>query len=82
MQGRDPYRGDELREGLCHSEQADYRITTFSAEKYNEAWLDAAGVCGGTYLGGPRWVVSARAEHLEQARNRPGGTVRQLKSVS
>jgi hypothetical protein len=73
---------DELREGLCHSEQADYRITTFPAEKYKEAWLDAASVYGGTYLVGPRWVVSAEAEHLEQARNKLGGTVRRLKGTS
>ena len=73
---------DELREGLCHSEQADYRITTFPAEKYKEAWLDAASVYGGAYLVGPRWVVSAEAEHLEQARNKLGGTVRRLKGTS
>ena len=73
---------DELREGLCHSEQADYRITTFPAEKYKEAWLDAASVYGGTYLVGPRRVVSAEAEHLEQARNKLGGTVRRLKGTS
>ncbi|MFI6441219.1 hypothetical protein [Streptomyces sp. NPDC050759] len=73
---------DELREGLCHSGQADYRITTFPAEKYKEAWLDAASVYGGTYLVGPRWVVSAKAEHLKQARNKLGGTIRQLQGTS
>jgi hypothetical protein len=45
-------------------------------EKYKEARLDAAGVYGGTYVVGSRWVVSAEAEHLEQARNKLGGTVR------
>lgn len=73
---------DELREGLCHSEQADYRITTFPAEKYKTAWLDAASVYGGTYLVGPRWVVSAKAEHLQQARNKLGGTIQKLGSTS
>lgn len=73
---------DELREGVCHSEQADYRITTFPAEKYKEAWLDAASVYGGKYLVGPGWVVSTKAEHLEQARNKLGGTIRELKGTS
>jgi hypothetical protein len=73
---------DELREGLCHSEQADYRITTFPAEKYKEAWLDAASVYGGTYLVGPRWVVSTKAEHLDRARNKLGGTIRKLRGTS
>jgi len=73
---------DELREGLCHSQQADYRITTFPAEKYKEAWLDAASVYGGRYLVGPGWVVSGKAEHLEQARSRLGGTIRQLQGSS
>ncbi|WP_328744369.1 hypothetical protein OHT57_03375 [Streptomyces sp. NBC_00285] len=73
---------DELREGLCHSEKADYRITTFPAEKYKDAWLDAASVYGGTYLVGPRWVVSTKAEHLDQARNKLGGTIRRLRGTS
>ncbi|MDH6456101.1 hypothetical protein RKD27_008782 [Streptomyces sp. SAI-126] len=73
---------DELREGVCHAKQADYRITTFPAEKYKEAWLDAAAVYGGKYLVGPGWVVSAKAEHLEEARNRLGGTIRQLQGTS
>lgn len=73
---------DELREGLCRSEQADYRITTFPAEKYKEAWLDAASVYGGTYLVGPGWVVSTKAEHLEQARSKLGGTIRKLSGTS
>ena len=73
---------DELREGLCDSEQADYRITTFPAEKYKEAWLDAASVYGGTYLVGPRWVVSTKAEHLDQARDKLGGTIRRLRGTS
>lgn len=73
---------DELREGLCHSEQADYRITTFPAEKFKEAWLDAASVYGGTYLVGPRWVVSAEVEHLNTVRNKLGGTIRQLRGTS
>lgn len=76
---------DELRECLCHSPQADFRITTFPAEKYKEAWLDAASVyegIGGTDLVGPRWVVSTEAEHLQQARNKLGGTIRQLRGAS
>ncbi|MFH8798724.1 hypothetical protein ACH4F6_03845 [Streptomyces sp. NPDC017936] len=67
---------DELREGVCHTDAADYVITTFPAEKYQSAWLDAAAVYGGTYLVGERWVVAAEPEKLERFRAKLGGTVR------
>lgn len=73
---------DELREGVCHSDRADYRITTFPAEKYKEAWLDAARIYGGKYLVGPQWVVSAEPEHLASVQRKLGGTVRQLQGTS
>ncbi|KAB1146921.1 hypothetical protein F7R91_15125 [Streptomyces luteolifulvus] len=70
---------DELREGLCHTEKADYVITTFPHEKFKQSWLDAASMYGGTYLVGTRWVVSAKPEMLGQLRARLGGTVQQLR---
>ncbi|NEB04025.1 hypothetical protein [Streptomyces sp. SID13726] len=73
---------DELREGLCHSDKADYRITTFPEEKLKEAWLEEASVYGGKYLVGPRWVVATKPEHLEGARSKLGGTIRQLSGTS
>ncbi|WP_037639366.1 hypothetical protein [Streptomyces bicolor] len=73
---------DELREGVCHTEMGDYLITTFPAEKYKLTWLDAASVYGGEYLVGPRWVVSAKPQLLEQLRPRLGGTVQQLRGTS
>ncbi|WP_390898505.1 hypothetical protein [Streptomyces fulvoviolaceus] len=69
---------DELREGVCRTKSAAYRITTFPEEKLKEDWLEAASVYGGKYLVGPRWVVSARPKLLEQARAKLGGTIRQL----
>ncbi|MFI6037246.1 hypothetical protein ACIBBD_24335 [Streptomyces sp. NPDC051315] len=72
---------DELREGVCHTETADYVITTFPAERYKLAWLDAAGVYGGTYLVGERWVVSARPDVLQRFRPKLGGTVRRLRGT-
>ncbi|GAB7105388.1 hypothetical protein JCM4814A_37020 [Streptomyces phaeofaciens JCM 4814] len=73
---------DELREGTCHAAQADYLITTFPAEKFKLTWLDAAAIYGGTYLVGPQWVVSAKPELLEQARDKVGGNIQQLRGMS
>ncbi|MEU6351893.1 hypothetical protein ABZ896_21530 [Streptomyces sp. NPDC047072] len=72
---------DELRQGLCHTEKADYLITTFPEEQYKEAWLDAASVYGGKYLVGLRWVVSAKPEMLDSFRDQLGGTVKQLRGM-
>ncbi|MFJ8629691.1 hypothetical protein [Streptomyces sp. NPDC093568] len=72
---------DELREGVCHTEEGDYLITTFPAEKYKLTWLDSAAVYGGKYLVGTRWVVSGKPELLERLRPRLGGTVQQLRGV-
>ncbi|MFE9622188.1 hypothetical protein [Streptomyces sp. NPDC006527] len=72
---------DELREGVCHTGEADYLITTFPEEKYKLTWLDAASVYGGQYLVGERWVVSAKPEMLERFRTKLGGTVQHLGST-
>ncbi|MFE5814356.1 hypothetical protein [Streptomyces sp. NPDC056479] len=72
---------DELREGVCHTKEGDYLITTFPAEKYKLTWLDAAAVYGGKYLVGTRWVVSAKPALLERLRPELGGNVQQLRGV-
>ncbi|MET7910509.1 hypothetical protein ABZS98_20035 [Streptomyces avermitilis] len=73
---------DELRQGLCHTKEIDYLITTFPEEKYKQAWLDSATVYGGKYLVGLRWIVSAKEpEMLEQFRTKLGGTIQQLRGI-
>ncbi|WP_329222967.1 hypothetical protein OG352_37155 [Streptomyces sp. NBC_01485] len=69
---------DELRQGVCHTEAADYLITTFPEERYKETWLESAGIYGGKYLVGSRWVVSAQPKLLERFRPTLGGTIQQL----
>jgi hypothetical protein len=69
---------DELRQGVCHTAEADYLITTFPEEQYKETWLESASIYGGKYLVGSRWVVSAQPKLLEQFRPKLGGTIQQL----
>lgn len=69
---------DELRQGVCHTQEADYLITTFPEERYKESWLEAAAIYGGQYLVGSRWVVSAQPKMLSGFRPALGGTIRQL----
>lgn len=66
---------DELREGVCHTAEGDYLITTFPAEKYKLTWLDSAAVYGGKYLVGPRWAITAKPKMLEPLRKKVGGTI-------
>ncbi|MEV7205324.1 MULTISPECIES: hypothetical protein [unclassified Streptomyces] len=70
----------ELREGICHTAQGDFLITTFPEEKYKRTWLETARVYGGTYLVGTRWVVSAERKALEPLRKKIGGDIRRLES--
>ncbi|MFJ5726861.1 hypothetical protein [Streptomyces paradoxus] len=72
---------DELRQGLCHTKQADYLITTFPEEKLKETWLEEARVYGGKYLVGTRWVVSVKPALLESFRAKLGGTIRELRGI-
>ncbi|MFF5570384.1 hypothetical protein [Streptomyces luteogriseus] len=72
---------DELRQGLCHTEKADYLITTFPEERFKETWLEEARVYGGTYLVGTRWVVSVKPALLESFRAKLGGTIRELRGI-
>ncbi|MFC7635952.1 hypothetical protein ACFQWA_07290 [Streptomyces thermogriseus] len=73
---------EQLRQGVCHTPEIDYLITTFPKEEYKQVWLDSAAVYGGTYLVGPRWIVSAKEpEMLEEFRTKPGGTIQQLRGM-
>ncbi|MFJ7339704.1 hypothetical protein ACIQU3_05250 [Streptomyces sp. NPDC101110] len=72
---------DELRQGLCHTKEADYLITTFPEEKLKETWLEEARVYGGKYLVGTRWVVSVKPALLESFRAKLGGTIRELRGI-
>lgn len=69
---------EELRQGVCHTKKADYLITTFPQDEFQQVWLDSAAMYGGRYLVGTRWVVSAPPKMLERFRPRLGGTIRQL----
>ncbi|MER6010544.1 hypothetical protein [Streptomyces bluensis] len=69
---------DELREGVCHTPEGDYLITTFPEEKYKLTWLESASIYGGKYLVGPRWAVSAKPKTLEPLRKKIGGTIQDL----
>lgn len=66
---------DELRQGVCHTERADYLITTFPEERFKRTWLDTAATYQGDFLVGSRWVISAEREALERFRTRTGGTI-------
>ncbi|WP_371667297.1 hypothetical protein OG985_06605 [Streptomyces sp. NBC_00289] len=66
---------DELRQGVCHTKKADYLITTFPEERFQQTWLDTAGMYQGDFLVGFRWVISAELQSLEQFRPKVGGTI-------
>lgn len=73
---------DQLRQGLCHTKEVDYLITTFPEEKYKQTWLDSAAIYGGKYLVGTRWIVSAKKpEMLEKFRTKIGGNIQQLQGI-
>lgn len=69
---------DELREGVCRTSLGDYLVTTFPKDGLKETWLDSASTYGGTYLVGPRWVISGKEKILEPLREKVGGTIRDL----
>ncbi|ELP68547.1 hypothetical protein ACKI1I_03945 [Streptomyces turgidiscabies] len=68
----------ELREGVCHTADGDYLITTFPEEKYKLIWLDSAAIYGGKYLVGNKWVISAPPKLQESLRQKVGGTFEDL----
>ncbi|MFF4015239.1 hypothetical protein [Streptomyces sp. NPDC001843] len=69
---------EELREGVCHTKDGDYLITTFPEQRYQKTWLDSIGMYQGTYLVGSRWVVSAQPKMLKRFRTSLGGTITHL----
>ncbi|WP_020136001.1 hypothetical protein [Streptomyces sp. 351MFTsu5.1] len=66
---------DELRQGVCHTEDVDYLVTTFPEERFKEAWLESASVYRADFLVGPRWIVSAKIDALRKFRERTGGEI-------
>ncbi|MDQ0931175.1 hypothetical protein [Streptomyces turgidiscabies] len=72
----------ELREGVCHTADGDYLITTFPQEKYKLIWLDSAAVYGGRYLVGNKWVITAPPKLQESLRQKVGGTFEDLNDHS
>ncbi|MPY44647.1 hypothetical protein FNH04_33515 [Streptomyces phyllanthi] len=70
---------DELREGVCKTDEGNYLITTFPEEKFKLTWLDSASIYGGKYLVGPRWAIgTAEPELLTSLRKKVGGTIQDL----
>ncbi|MFD3869997.1 hypothetical protein [Streptomyces sp. NPDC058623] len=67
---------EELKEAACGAGPDSYRMTTFTADQGQRAWLAESAMYGGTYLVGNRWVVTAAtAEALAPLRERLGGTI-------
>ncbi|NXY99877.1 hypothetical protein HYE82_37030, partial [Streptomyces sp. BR123] len=67
---------EEIREGACGTGPQAYRMATFTTEEGRSAWLAESRVYGGTYLVGPRWVVTAASpEALGPLHDRLGGTL-------
>ncbi|MFK0252703.1 hypothetical protein [Streptomyces sp. NPDC090445] len=67
---------EEIREGACGTGPQSYRMATFTTEEGRSAWLAESRVYGGTYLVGPRWVVTAATpEALGPLHDRLGGTL-------
>lgn len=73
---------EELREGVCHTPEGDYLITTFPKEELKEVWLESAAIYGGKYLVGPRWAISAEPAVLDPLKAKVGGTIRDLSQPS
>ncbi|WP_338897102.1 hypothetical protein WBG99_16900 [Streptomyces sp. TG1A-60] len=69
---------EELREGVCHTADGDFVITTFPKEELKEVWLESATIYGGKYLVGPRWAISAKPAVLDPLKAKVGGTIRDL----
>ncbi|RCG23990.1 hypothetical protein DQ384_33575 [Sphaerisporangium album] len=49
---------EELRQGVCKTDQGQYTVTTFSTDKGRDEWLAEAKKWGGNYLVGTRWVIA------------------------
>lgn len=66
---------DELRQGVCHTKDVDYLVTTFPEERFKEVWLESAAMYRADFLVGNRWVVSAKIDALKKFRDRTGGEI-------
>jgi hypothetical protein len=66
----------ELRQGACNTRQGAYRMTTFTRDEGQRAWLTEAQMYGGDYLVGKRWVVISQTPgSLTALRGKLGGTI-------
>ncbi len=66
---------DELRQGVCHTKDVDYLVTTFPEERFKEAWLDSASAYRADFLVGSRWIISAKIDALKKFRTQTGGDI-------
>jgi len=66
---------DELRQGVCHTKDVDYLVTTFPEERLKEAWLESASAYRADFLVGSRWIISAKIDALKKFRDRTGGEI-------
>ncbi|MFC8431506.1 hypothetical protein [Streptomyces sp. NPDC057253] len=66
---------DELRQGVCHTKDVDYLITTFPEERFKEAWLESASAYRADFLVGSRWIISAKIDALKKFREQTGGDI-------
>ncbi|MGW2639130.1 hypothetical protein [Streptomyces sp. NPDC001348] len=66
---------EEPREGVCHTRDGDYLISTFPEEKYQQTGLDTISMYQGTYLAGTRRVVSAQPKMVKVFQPKLGGNI-------
>lgn len=66
---------DELRQGVCHTKEVDYLVTTFPEERFKEAWLESASLYRADFLVGNRWIISAKIDALKTFRTQTGGEI-------
>ncbi|UGY92146.1 hypothetical protein [Streptomyces gobiensis] len=66
---------DELRQGVCKTDDGRYVLTTFATSRGQQEWLEEAKPYGGTYLIGSRWVAVGEPDVLGSLRGRLGGEV-------
>lgn len=71
---------DELRRGMCTTEQGRFVLATFATSKGQQSWLHEAKPYGGTYLVGKRWVAVGEPKVLGSVRGRLGGEVEEGES--
>ncbi|GAA2312799.1 hypothetical protein OKJ48_04520 [Streptomyces kunmingensis] len=70
----------ELRQANCGEGKGRYVLATFTTDRGQAEWLDAADDYGGTYLVGRKWIVVGADRTVTQLRGRLGGTVERSSS--